>query len=569
MISAVACLAALPVGCAGAGDAPSVEPDAAPAEDSDGDEEAALRRKISRGGLGLVRARGRLAELLASRLPRDDDGRQLSTSELESLQEIVGLDPSRQVERLRLGRALLALGKYTAALEVLEGDAACEACVALRPAAYLNQGLLALAADDGEAAAVAFERSFALDARPEPLLHRARIYGTLAQGSADDAVYALQRALAFEPFAPRVAKHYQELLTSVAVRAALDGRSGTVEQALLLFPRKAPAVKRVTDELVLRASIGAAELIAGDLRESRERHRVLSEDLLSFPEDADAVVEFTARVETAFIGLALAQSEQGRPEIGREVLEAGLMLAGNSDRLELHLLMLDSRGDPGRGLKRLANLKAARSDEGQRARAELLAARALQYVRDGKVRAAARDVKAALKIDPDLASARLANAHVLAASRVPGLSYKSAQDALKRGLVSYPEGRVMRYAEALVEVSLARHLSRSGSYSALGELLTPSLADRIFFLESELRAYVPLEVAPSVDGLARLQLRHPGDAPVTVRVSVDRGRYREVEVLPGVGTSLELEEGGVVRIDDGQAPVSIVAEPGTVIVATL
>ena len=127
----------------------------------------------------------------------------------------------------------------------------------------------------------------------------------------------------------------------------------------------------------------------------------------------------------------------------------------------------------------------------------------------------------------------------------------------------------MRYAEALVEVSLARHLSRSGSYSALGELLTPSLADRIFFLESELRAYVPLEVTPSVDGLARLQLRHPGDAPVTVRVSVDRGRYREVEVLPGVGTSLELEEGGVVRIDDGQAPVSIVAEPGTVIVATL
>ena len=79
-------------------------------------------------------------------------------------------------------------------------------------------------------------------------------------------------------------------------------------------------------------------------------------------------------------------------------------------------------------------------------------------------------MKTALKLEPELPSARLANAHVLAASRVPGLSYKSAQDALKRGLVSYPEGRVMRYAEALVEVSLARHLSRSGSYSALGEL---------------------------------------------------------------------------------------------------
>ena len=175
MISAVACLATLPVGCAGAGSAPSLEPDAAPAEDLDGDdEEASLRRKISRGGLGLVRARGRLAELLAARLPDDDEGRRLSTQELESLREIVGLDPSRQGERLRLGRALLTRGAYTDALAVLEGDAACEACVALRPGAYLDQGLQALAADEGEAAAVAFERSFALAARPEPLLHRAR-----------------------------------------------------------------------------------------------------------------------------------------------------------------------------------------------------------------------------------------------------------------------------------------------------------------------------------------------------------------------------------------------------------
>ncbi|MGB1698963.1 MAG: hypothetical protein ACPHRO_03340, partial [Nannocystaceae bacterium] len=485
------------------------------------------------------------------------------------MREIVALAPKDAKTRLLLGKGLIATRAWAAALAVVEADDSCTACLELRPKLYFEDGLEKLGSGDGAGASISFERSYSLAPTPDALLFRARVFSVLGEGKADDAVFALQRALSHEPFSPAAGRDYIEVLTRVAVRAAQEGDSSAVEQTLLLFPHRVEPTERVLNELVLRAVVGVVELTAGDVQEARERHRVLSEDLLSFPEDSEVLKMFEERITRTFLELAAHESDIGRPEVARDVLEAGMMLVGGQGLFEIYALILDHRDDPSPAIAELRARRGEDSPELQRAIAELLALRALQRVRDGKVRSAAKDVRAAKKLDDRLPSVRLANASVLAASRVSGLPSKAIREALKRGAVSYPNGRVVRFAEALLELRVARALQRGPNSTQLSRFILPALDDRIFLLEGEIRVHYPLTVTPSSDGRAKVILRHEKPTSVTVRISVNRGRYRELEVLPGEGAEVDLSRGGVLSIDDGDDRVSIVAEPGAQILALL
>jgi hypothetical protein len=434
---------------------------------------------------------------------------------------------------------------------------------------YFEDGLEKLAQGDGEGAAIAFERSYLLEPDPVSLLFRARAFSVVGFGKADDAVFALQRARSHEPFSAEVSHDYLEVLTRVAIRAAQEGDSSAVEQTLLLFPQRVGATERAVNELVLRAVIGVVELTAGDVQEARERHRVLSEDLLSFPEGSEIITEFTRQISARFVELAARESDAGRPDLAGEVLDAGMMLVEESSTFESFAMMLDAREDPSEAIATLRARKGERSEEDRLALAELFAARALQRVRDGKIRSASKDVREAKKLEEQLPSVRLANASVLAASRVSGLPYKAIREAVNRGAATYPDGRVVRFAEALLELREARSLQRGAASTQLSRFLLPALADRILLLEGEIRMNYPLTVTASADGRAKVVLRHGKPTSVTVRISVNRGRSKELEVLPGEGAEVDLRRGGVLSIDDGDKRMSIVAEPGVRILALL
>ncbi len=535
----------------------------------EGVDEDGLRAKVAAGGLGVQRARRQLAAVLRLRLDAVPAADALAPSTLELMQEIVSLAPKDKGTRRRYGEALIANREWAAALKVLEADDTCEPCLKLRPTLYFEDGLEKLAEGNGEAAAISFERSYSLQPSPVALLFRARAFAVLGFGKADDAVFALQRALSHEPFEAPVARDYLEVLTRVAIRAAQVGDTSAVEQTLLLFPQRVEPTERAVNELVLRAVVGVVELTAGDVQEARERHRVLSEDLLSFPEDSRVVSEFSQQISERFVELAARESDAGRPQVAEEVLDAGMMLLEDPSEFEIYALMLGSRDDPSDAISTLRSRKGNISPRDRLALAELLAARALKRVRDGKVRLASKDVRAAKKLAEQLPSVRLANASVLAASRVSGLSSRAIREAVKRGVATYPNGRVVRFAEALLELRAARTSQRGPGSTQLSRFLLPSLGDRIFLLEGEIRMNYPLTVTPSSDGRAKVILRHGKPTSVTVRISVNRGRAKELEVLPGEGAEVDLSRGGVLSIDDGDERMSIVAEPGARILALL
>lgn len=537
--------------------------------DREGADEVSLRAKVAKGGLGVQRARRQLAAVLRLRLQAVPKVDAHAAATVELMREIVSLTPKDKQTRLRYGRALMFARTWGAALKVLEADNSCESCLELRPDLYLEDGLAKLALGDGEGASISFERTYSLRHGPVSLLMRARVFAVLGDGKADDAVFALQRALTHEPFSAPVGRDYLDVLMRVAIRAADRGDSSAVEQTLLLFPKRVEASERVVNELVLRAVIGVVELAAGDVQEARERHRVLSEDLQSFPENSRIVSEFTGRISDTFVELAAHESDAGRPEVAQDILNAGMMLVEDQSGFEIFALILASRDDPSKAITELRSRRGERSPELRQALAELLATRALQQVRAGKVRSASKDVREAKKLDDQLPSVHLASASVLAASRVSGLPYKAVREALKRGAVTYPDGRVVRFAEALLELRVARNLQRGPFATQLSRFLLPSLNDRIFVLDGEIRMNYPLEVTPSSDGRAKVILRHGKPTSVTVRISVNRGRFRELEILPGEGAEVDLSQGGVLSIDDGDERMSIVAEPGARILAVL
>jgi tetratricopeptide (TPR) repeat protein len=161
----------------------------------------------------------------------------------------------------------------------------------------------------------------------------------------------------------------------------------------------------------------------------------------------------------------------------------------------------------------------------------------------------------------DLPEVHIAAAQVLAASEPAGLSKAQvAELKSKKGLVTYPGGKVTRVGEALSELDWSKQqlqgLGSTYPYRA------PGTDQRLAALEDKLKAFFPFEVKFHRDPTTILVLQNKGDAALPVEVQ--GGDVASKKDVPAGGSAkITVKKPGFVTLKYRGSTAALLTEPHT------
>lgn len=184
-----------------------------------------------------------------------------------------------------------------------------------------------------------------------------------------------------------------------------------------------------------------------------------------------------------------------------------------------------------------------------------------RLVKAGNVAGAKAELDKAKAASKDLPEVHIAAAQVLAATEVTGLSKSQIADLKsKKGLVTYPGGKVTRVGEALSELDWSRQqlegLGGTFPYRA------PGTDQRLAELAGRLAEFFPFAVKFQGDPTAILVLQNKGDDALSVEVS--GGDVSSKKDVPAGGSAkITVNKPGFVTLKYRGKDAALLTEPYT------
>ena len=467
--------------------------------------------------------------------PKDD----LATGGLaEALQKMMRYDEALEVARAGIGTGCAGCRRITAVLLIQRADQ------------QLQQGQWAQAEQDYvEVSQLLPDASVAMG------IVRARYGRKDIQGAAKGLRQAVALIGAQDV---QARKQYLELRRAVVMLALQADEVELADELLDLAPEGAPA----------EAQLGLAMEIAMEFRNQGKPDEAL--DRMTALVDAaaqgklrvteDQIVQLRDRVASIHAARASQRLAEGDRAGAQTDLDRALELKPNHPPFELQrVLVVAGQGDLAAAREKLEGIGSETKGHDEVA-AILSALEVDRLVLAGQLDAARTELEQARKRAADLPEVHIAAAQVLARTPLSELSKAEQAEVRKVGLVSYPQNRITRVAEALSELDWSRQQIRG--LGTTYPYRAPDTTRRIDALEKELKAFYPYPVKFQGDPRAVLVLRNTGADAMNVEFD-GGGVASPAQIAPGETAKVVVPEPGLVKLSYRGTTAALVAEPYT------
>lgn len=476
----------------------------------------------------------------------------------------VELDPDNAPARVGLARVYRDLGRLDDAIAVTSDPRAkaCGECHRLEAILLVRRGDEAMAASDWAGAERDYAR--ALEILPDSAVALAVVRARLASKSLREASTGLETAANLIDAEDGTGRAQYLELRRAAVMLAIEKEDLTLADEL---------IDRVPPGVGPEAQLGLAMELAMELRKKGKPEAALDR-LQALVEAAESGrlrlsetdrVALRERVAELFAAQAAVHLTMGRVDAAKADLDRAIELRPDDPSLQLQqVLILAGRGKLDEARAALAKLDGAKGH--QQVTAILTALEVDLLLMQGKTSAAAETLERAKALGGDLPEVHVAMAQMLVHTAPTQLRRADLTELQRKGLVSYPGGKVTRAGEALSELDWARQQIRGlgPAYAYRG----PGTRERIEALEAKIRAFYPYEVKFQGDPTTVLVLRNGGSAPL--QVGLRRGGFAaDAKLEPGGSKQVIVPDPGVLSVRRGGTDAVFFAEPYTQVELTL
>lgn len=474
------------------------------------------------------------------------------------------LQPENGDAREGLARSLVSLYRHDEALVIVQQGVdsnTCKACQRMLAVMLIQRADNQAAAENWAGAETDY--TAAMKFLPDPAVGLALARAKLALAKLEEAAAVLQtaapmigvdsvgirtsfleirRAIVLACLAAEKTELADSLMDIAPAGVSGEEQLGLSMEVAMEFSRlgkPADALSR------MQALVGAAEggrLRVTDARKAELRDRVA--DLL-----ASRAAMSLANGDTAGARQDIDEALKMRPTSTRAQLQNVLLLAGE-------------------GKVSAGKLQLSKVDKKVVGRTQvdaiLRAMEAVKLLESGRTDDAARELAAAKKIDADVPEVHVAEARILAATPVPGLSKADAK-ALRSGLIAYP-AEPTSVGEALSELAWARK-----QISGQGDVYpyrAPNTIKQMQDLETQLTAYYPFKVEFQAEAIAVLVVSGKSGGAVSTKVT-GKGVDAQVDAPAGGSSDLKVDQPGVVTLTSNGTAKAFLAEPYTRVSLTL
>lgn len=491
------------------------------------------------------------AELAAVLMKRADESSGKEREDL--LKEALLLDPSIDDARLKLARMYMSANKYEDGLVLLENQPECRGCASLEAAMLYKRGRYHIEQGEGELAREDIHRAMLYEADPLMALSEVEIYSKLNQGTAEQALAALQKASELIDEGNLAAQNSfreqrKELILILAERRETDALNA-------VFKVPVPHQPPDPNEFLLEFEAAKIQFRAGDYQLGLDRAASIYlqyGDQLA-PGDREIMRAVVVVMYSTRAGVELARGDGAK---AKKDLELGLFIAPDNKTLLLQQVIAEALVDDASAFDMLDELDDD-SVEVFQVRAILYTMVAHEAMRDGKMTRATRYLEKAKEIGEGLPEYRVTYAEWLTRKRVEELTVEQIQTVREKGIFRYPKGRVNRYAEALAELHWAKdHLSKIDERHPFR---APALETRMETLREEITGFYPYEVEYNETEDCKLVIENTRKEPLEVRVKV-RPLDEKFTLQPGESKELEVDKPGYTEIKAGGVDKAMVTE---------
>lgn len=458
-----------------------------------------------------------------------------------------------------VARGLVDRGDAEAALPWTERAiaAGCATCTSLRAAILVERGDRASLAGDWAAAEAAYAEAMkdAPDAGLALALARAR-YGTRDLAGAATALGLAAAGLGPEDVQNQA--HFLEVRRAVILLALHEHDLARVEALLDTVP-VGVAIERQLPQLLELAGTMAS---AGHGAEAERRltalvHAAAAGRIVLEP-DADRALRGT--LARLLVARAIQHGRAGRWARSVAALERAQVLdPENAAWAELHALFDVARGDT-----TAARAKVATLTDPLPTRAAVESFHAVALAEAGEAAAATEALAVAEAADPQAAEVHWARAVILARQSPAGVPAADRRRLERNSWIAYPDGQIVRAAEALAELARASRALEERSDDDPRQVL--GVLRRVGELETRLRDFYPVPVDYRPQATAAITYSNTSAASQTVTLGLARPRSRAMQtavLAPGETKTLDIRAPAVVELAAGPHTVVFLAEPHT------
>jgi tetratricopeptide (TPR) repeat protein len=478
--------------------------------------------------------------------------------------ELLVRDPENHRARMGAGRALEVQHQFDASIELLTASDACKRCAHQLGEVYELRGRQHMADANYEAATADYTKALEIEESAEALIDISEMFTVAHHGSAMGSAEALRRA---HDLLTHQNTTLQELWAverrDLALMAAAQHEFDAVTLALSIEdPRIAlDAGGRLHALLDLKMDVAHAYQEHEEYERGLELgEAALKEAVAGLP--AESMGAFKKGVTALHSRYALHLMAIGEARQAAVVLGGGLALEPGSTLLSYQAALAMSAIDQDSAEEMMRRIPES-SEHWHRVHALVQTGRAQALLAEGKLQEAQTALTAAGLEYPDLLEVRLVRAEILARTPIPELDRKERKALDKHGVIAYPAGERMRYAEALAEVKWCR--SRYEEEAAqLDPLRMPAFGARLATLEGDISAFYPYPVRKLPGMNPRIRITNSGVASVTLEVS-GPGVEEELSLAPGANKTLSFDDPGVAQISFADKQWALVAEGRTLI----
>lgn len=469
------------------------------------------------------------------------------------------IDPAGEEALAGLARALRDMLRLDEAIVVAQKGAeqGCRNCRRLMATMLIARADASVQA--GQWAAAEQDYGKALEVLPDAAVALGMVRTRLAQRNIEGAAQALQSAVDLIGRVDNTGRQqFLELRRGIVKLAIEEGKPELADGLIDLAPtgvtgdEQLDLAVEVSMELARQGNPGAALARMDALMRAAQ-----SDKLKLAPE---RLRELSLRVGALHVAQAAERIDQGDFEGADSDIAAALQLNPSDPTARLQkVLVLAGQGKMDEA--RAEHGKLARGSSGwNRVGALLEASQAWDQVQAGQLDAARQSVERAKALSPEMPGVHVAAAAVQAQTPARGLKKKDAEAVRQHGLVSYPEGEIVRAAEALSELDWAQKQAKG--LGATYPFRLPELTARMDEVGRAIAAYYPYAVTFQGDPSTKLVLSSKGAGALAVELT-GPGTQTKAEVPAGGSQEVTIPKPGLVTLSYRGTTATFVAEPYT------
>ena len=493
----------------------------------------------------------------------DDEGKAARSEKW--YRKALELNPSGEEALAGLARSLRDMLRVDEALAVAEKGAAqgCRNCRRLMAVMLIARADASIQAGQWAAADQDYMRAFEI--LPDAALALGMVRARLAQKNTDGAARALQSAVdSISRSDTEALRQFLELRRGIVRLAIEEGRPEVADGLIDLTPtgvtgdEQLDLAVEVSMELARQGKPGAALARMDTLMQNAKSGKLeLS---------AQRTQELSLRVGALHVARAAQRIDQGELDGAQADVVAALELNPTDPTARLQrVLILAGQGQMEQAKAELDKL--ARGTSGwNRVGALVEAIAAWNQAEAGQLDAARASLERAKSLSPEMPGVHLAAAAVQAKTPARGLQKKDLEAVRQHGLVSYPEGEIVRAGEALSELDWARKQAKG--LGATYPFRMPELSSRMDEVQQGIAAYYPYAVSFQGDPSTKLVLSSKGAGALSVDLRAP-GSQTKAEIPAGESREVTIPEPGLVTLSYRGTTATFVAEPYTMVEVAL